>query len=69
MLASEIMPAFLPYLLLAGVGVFVTLGVFIGRPLCRGLLMLFLPPRYAGAFSFLWECDGKRFRPSSGTTG
>jgi hypothetical protein len=68
-LVDEVLIPHLRLMLLAGLVGFVALGVFVGRPLCRGLLRLFLPPKYAGAFSFLWECDGKRFRPSLGTRG
>jgi hypothetical protein len=67
-LAPEVMIPYLKFILLAALIVFITLGMFIGRPIARGLIRLLLPPKYAGAFSFLWECDGRRFRPSSGTT-
>ncbi len=36
------------------------LGVWVGRPLARGLVLLLLPPRLRGPMSFLWLADGKR---------
>ena len=41
-------------------GVFVVLGTRIGRPVARGLLRMFLPPKARQHFSFLWNVDGKQ---------
>ena len=35
------------------------LGAFLGRPLARLLVVLWLPPRLRVPLSFLWICDGK----------
>lgn len=34
-------------------------GMLIGRPIARGLVLLFLPPRLRAPLSFLWITDGK----------
>jgi hypothetical protein len=67
-LAPEVMIPHLRFMLLGALLVFITLGMFMGRPIARGLIRLLLPPKYASAFSFLWESDGQRFKPSAGTT-
>ena len=34
-------------------------GLCVGRPLARGLVVLLLPPRLRGPLAFLWRADGK----------
>jgi hypothetical protein len=34
-------------------------GIWIGRPVARGLLRMFVPPKPRQHFSFLWRIDGK----------
>ncbi len=41
------------------------LGVMLGRPIARGLAVMFLPPRLRQALAFLWIADGKA--PPGGT--
>ncbi|MEA2708703.1 MAG: hypothetical protein QOF78_1304 [Phycisphaerales bacterium] len=38
---------------------FFALGIWIGRPVARGLLRMFIPPRARQYFAFLWRIDGK----------
>lgn len=38
---------------------FMLLGIRFGRPIVRGLLRLFVPPRPRQHLAFLWRCDGK----------
>ena len=38
---------------------FMALGINIGRPIARGLLRMFVPPRPRQHFAFLWRVDGK----------
>jgi hypothetical protein len=66
-LAIEEMPPRFHLWVIGGACVLCTLGAFLGRPAARGLIRFLLPPRNASAFSFLWEADGRTFRPS-GTT-
>ena len=40
-------------------GVFLVIGVKLGRPLARLLLSMFIPPRPRQHFAFLWRVDGK----------
>lgn len=35
------------------------LAVWLGRPVTRGLIRLFVPPRRRGVFAYLWLADGK----------
>ncbi len=37
----------------------VFVGLMVGRPLARGLVRMFLPPKRRAPMSFLWTCDGK----------
>lgn len=39
--------------------VFLYIGIRIGRPLARGLLRMFIPPRPRQVFAFLWRADDK----------
>ena len=41
-------------------GGFAFLGLRVGRPVVRGILTIFLPPRPRRIFDFLWTVDGKR---------
>jgi MFS family permease len=38
---------------------FMALGIKIGRPIARGLLRMFVPPKPRQHFAFLWQVDGK----------
>ena len=38
---------------------FMYVGILIGRPVVRGLLRMFIPPRPRQLFAFLWRADGK----------
>jgi prepilin signal peptidase PulO-like enzyme (type II secretory pathway) len=38
---------------------FISLGILVGRPIMRGLLRTFIPPRPRQHFAFLWRADGK----------
>lgn len=67
-LAEELTPGRFPILLLLGAGVVIAAGAFLGRPLARGLVRLFLPPRHAASLGFLWEADGRTFRPRKPVT-
>ena len=40
------------------------LGVLVGRPIARGLLRMFIPPRPRQAFAFLWGADAKVMPPA-----
>ena len=62
-LALEEMPARFPLVVLGGATIGITLGAFIGRPAARTLIRFLLTPRVASAFSFLWDADGRTFRP------
>ena len=35
------------------------LGIWIGRPVARGLVRMFIPPKPRQHFAFLWRIDGK----------
>jgi hypothetical protein len=39
--------------------VFLLIGIAIGRPVARGLLRSFIPPKARQHFAFLWRIDGK----------
>lgn len=41
------------------------IGLQIGRPFCRFLLTVLIPPKSRQLFAFLWHCDGKSM-PSAG---
>jgi len=45
-------------------------GIFLGRPVARGLLHILLPPKLRQHLAFLWAVDGKHLAvtPSSGGT-
>lgn len=64
-IADSMTPVQFPLLVLAAAAVLIAAGAFLGRSLARGLIRLLLPPRYAGAFAFLWEADGRIFRPGT----
>ena len=38
---------------------FMYAGIKLGRPIARGLLRMFIPPRPRQVFAFLWRADGK----------
>lgn len=40
-------------------GVWITIGTLLGRPVARGLLRMFVPPKARQHFAFLWSVDGK----------
>ncbi len=40
--------------------------VWLGRPLARGMVRVFLPPRIRGPMAYLWTADGKQPPLSSG---
>jgi hypothetical protein len=42
------------------------LGMLVGRPIVRGLLRMFVPPRARQHFAFLWRCDGKAMPAAGG---
>ena len=37
----------------------IAVGILIGRPIARGLLNMFIPPKPRQHLAFLWRCDGK----------
>jgi hypothetical protein len=46
-----------------GIGIAIAalmVGLCVGRPLARGLVVLLLPPRLRGPLAFIWRADGKR---------
>jgi len=44
---------------------FLVIGMLIGRPIARGLLRMFIPPKVRQHFAFLWRIDGKTPPPAS----
>jgi hypothetical protein len=45
--------------------VFMAAGTILGRPIARGVLRMFVPPRPRQHFAFLWRVDGKALSPLS----
>lgn len=60
---SELVRLMLAPLILAGTNVWAYVGIvagaWLGRPIARGLMRAFLPPRLRSSLSFLWLADGK----------
>ena len=47
---------------------FIGVGIVIGRPIARGLLRMFIPPRPRQHFAFLWRADGLTMPPATPAT-
>ena len=47
----------------AGQAAAIALGVLLGRPLARGLVRMFIPPKPRQHLAFLWQADGRPVPP------
>jgi hypothetical protein len=44
---------------------FMGLGILLGRPIARGVLRMFIPPKPRQHFAFLWGIDNKKMTPAT----